>query len=152
MLEINQAAPDFSLSDAQGTKHSLKDFHGQWLVLYFYPKDNTPGCTTEACSLRDDNQQFKGLNTAVVGISTDTSASHLKFTEKQSLNFILLADTDGSVSKSYNSLFKLGPIKFSKRHSFVINPEGEIMKIYRSVSPSVHSQELLVDLKQLQAK
>lgn len=149
MLEINQAAPDFSLSDAQGTKHTLKDFSGQWLVLYFYPKDNTPGCTKEACSLRDDNQQFKDLNATVIGISTDTSASHLTFIEKQSLNFTLLADTDGSVSKSYNALFKLGPIKFSKRHSFIINPEGQIMKIYRSVSPSLHSQELLTDLQQL---
>jgi len=150
MLEINQPAPDFSLSDAQGISHSLKDFQGQWLILYFYPKDNTPGCTKEACSIRDDNQQFKDLNTTVVGISTDTSASHSKFAEKQSLNFTLLADTDGKVSASYHTLFKLGPIKFSKRHSFIINPEGNITKIYRSVSPSLHSQELLNDLVQLQ--
>jgi len=150
MLEINQPAPDFSLADAQGISHSLKDFQGQWLVLYFYPKDNTPGCTTEACSLRDDLAQFKNLNTSVIGISTDNSASHLKFIAKQSLNFTLLADTDGKVSKRYNALFKLGPIKFSKRHSFIINPEGNITKIYRSVSPSLHSQELLNDLVQLQ--
>jgi len=150
MLEINQPAPDFSLADAQGISHSLKDFQGQWLVLYFYPKDNTPGCTTEACSLRDDLAQFKNLNTTVIGISTDNSASHLKFIAKQSLNFTLLADTDGKVSKRYSALFKLGPIKFSKRHSFIINPEGNITKIYRSVSPSLHSQELLNDLTQLQ--
>jgi peroxiredoxin Q/BCP len=149
MLQINQVAPDFSLSDAYGKQHSIQSFHGQWLVLYFYPKDNTPGCTTEACSLRDDNQQFKDLNTLIVGISTDTCASHLKFLEKQSLNFILLADTDGKVSKSYHALFKVGPIKFSKRHSFIINPEGQIMKEYRSVSPHLHSQELLTDLRQL---
>jgi len=150
MLEINQSAPDFSLADAQGSPHCLKDFQGQWLILYFYPKDNTPGCTKEACSLRDDLAQFKTLNATVIGISTDNSASHLKFIEKQSLNFSLLADTDGKVSTSYNALFKLGPIKFSKRHSFIINPEGDITKIYRSVSPSLHSQELLSDLAQLQ--
>ena len=150
MLEINQSAPDFSLADAQGISHSLNDFQGQWLILYFYPKDNTPGCTKEACSLRDDLAQFKDLNATVIGISTDNSASHLKFIEKQSLNFSLLADTDGKVSASYNALFKLGPIKFSKRHSFIINPEGNITKIYRSVSPSLHSQELLSDLAQLQ--
>jgi peroxiredoxin Q/BCP len=152
MLKINQPAPDFSLNDAQGKQHNLADFRGQWLVLYFYPKDNTPGCTKEACSLRDDNQQFKALNTRVIGISTNSSASHLKFTEKQALNFTLLADTGGKVSASYNALFKLGPIKVSKRHSFIINPEGKIMKIYRDVSPSVHSQELLGDLKSLLAK
>lgn len=150
MLKINQQAPDFSLSDAQGAIHSLSDFQGQWLVLYFYPKDNTPGCTKEACALRDDHQQFIDLNTAVIGISTDNSESHLNFIDQQSLNFTLLADTAGEVSASYNALFKLGPIKFSKRHSFIINPEGKVMKIYRSVSPSQHSQELLADLKQLQ--
>jgi len=150
MLEINQPAPDFNLADAQGISHSLKDFQGQWLVLYFYPKDNTPGCTKEACSLRDDLAQFKNLHATVIGISTDNSASHLKFIEKQSLNFSLLADTDGKVSASYHALFKLGPIKFSKRHSFIINPEGNITKIYRSVSPNLHSQELLNDLVQLQ--
>jgi len=150
MLEINQPAPDFSLADAQGITHSLKNFQGQWLVLYFYPKDNTPGCTKEACSLRDDLAQFKSLNATVIGVSTDNSASHLKFIEKQSLNFSLLADSDGKVSASYKALFKLGPIKFSKRHSFIIDPEGKITKIYRSVSPSLHSQELLSDLAQLQ--
>jgi len=151
MLQINQAAPDFSLADAQSTTYSLKDFQGQWLVIYFYPKDNTPGCTKEACSLRDDNAKFKKLNTQVIGINTDNSASHLKFIEKQSLNFLLLADSTGEVSANYGALFKLGPLKFSKRHSFIINPEGKIMKIYRSVSPSLHSQELLADLTQLQA-
>ncbi len=151
MLSINQQAPDFSLNDAQGITHTLNSFHGQWLVVYFYPKDNTPGCTKEACALRDDNQQFTDLNTTVIGINTDTSESHLKFIDQQFLNFLLLADTDGKVSASYNALFKLGPIKFSKRHSFIISPEGKIMQIYRSVSPSLHSQELLADLKQLQA-
>lgn len=150
MLTLNQAAPDFTLYDAHQGPHSLGDYKNQWLVLYFYPKDNTPGCTTEACSLRDDHEKFQQLNTKIIGISTDNSQSHLKFSEKQSLSFTLLADIQGKVSEAYGALFKLGPIKFSKRHSFIIDPEGNVAKIYRSVSPGIHSQELLQDLQQLQ--
>ncbi|BCG64458.1 MAG: peroxiredoxin Q/BCP [Methyloprofundus sp.] len=150
MLIVQQDAPDFTLNDANSKQHQLADYKGQWLIVYFYPKDNTPGCTTEACTLRDDNTDFEKLNAKIVGISTDTSKSHLKFIEKQSLPFTLLADTTGEVSKAYDALFKLGPLKVSKRHSFIIDPTGKIAKIYRSVSPGLHSQELLVDLQQLQ--
>jgi len=150
MLTINQLAPNFTLYDAHNTAHKLDDYKGQWLVIYFYPKDNTPGCTTEACSLRDDIEEFDTLNTKIIGISTDTPKSHLNFSEKKSLNFTLLADSKGEISSAYGTLFKLGPIKFSKRHSFIINPAGQIAKIYRSVSPSLHSQELISDLQQLQ--
>ncbi len=151
MLELKQAAPDFSLYDAQKTLHTLADYQGRWLVIYFYPKDNTPGCTKEACALRDDNEQFNALNADIIGISTDNSQSHLDFSAKQSLPFTLLADPDGKVSKAaYGALFKLGPIKFCKRHSFIIDPTGHIAKIYRSVSPALHSQELLQDLQQIQ--
>ena len=150
MLEINQAAPNFVLYDAHKNLHQLSDYQGQWLVIYFYPKDNTPGCTKEACALRDDHEAFANLKTQVVGISTDNSKSHLDFTAKQSLPFTLLADPDGKVSAAYGALFKLGPVKFCKRHSFIIDPVGKIAKIYRSVTPSLHSQELLEDLHNLQ--
>lgn len=150
MIEINQPAPEFSLYDANKSLHKLDDYQGQWLVVYFYPKDNTPGCTKEACAIRDDYEEFAAVNCKVIGISTDKSTSHLIFSEKQSLPFTLLADPDGAVSKAYDALFKLGPIKFCKRHSFIIDPEGKIAKIYRSVVPGLHSQELLRDLQQLQ--
>ena len=150
MIELNQAAPDFLLNDAHGIAHKLKDYHGQWLIIYFYPKDNTPGCTKEACALRDDSEKFASLSAKVIGISTDNSKSHLSFSQKQSLSFTLLSDPDGKVSSAYGALFKLGPVKFCKRHSFIIDPAGKIVKIYRSVSPSLHSQELLQDLQLLQ--
>ena len=152
MLTINQPAPNFSLYDAHGALHKLDDYKSHWLVIYFYPKDNTPGCTKEACALRDDNSKFEALNTKIVGISTDCSKSHLNFSQKQNLTFTLLADSKGEVSRAYEALFKLGPIKVSKRHSFIIDPNGKVAKIYRSVSPSTHSQELIDDLKQLQAE
>jgi len=152
MLSLNTDAPSFTLLDAHEKKHKLEDYQNNWLVIYFYPKDNTPGCTKEACALRDDYQIFTDLNTEVIGISTDNSHSHANFTTKQSLNFTLLADPKGVVSQAYGALFKLGPVKFSKRHSFIINPKGKIVKIYRSVSPSLHSQELLTDLRELQKK
>ena len=150
MLELNQSAPNFQLDDAHGIPHTLADYQGHWLIIYFYPKDNTPGCTKEACALRDDSEGFARLNSKIIGISTDNSNSHLKFSEQQSLPFALLADTEGQVSAVYGALFKLGPLKFCKRHSFIIDPAGKIAKIYRSVSPGLHSQALLQDLQQLQ--
>ncbi|MBE0470293.1 MAG: peroxiredoxin [Methyloprofundus sp.] len=152
MLTINQPAPHFSLYDAHEVLHKLDDYKNHWLVVYFYPKDNTPGCTTEACSLQDDSAKFAALHTQIIGISTDSSKSHLNFSQKQRLTFTLLADPKGEVSKAYEALFKLGPLKFSKRHSFIIDPNGKVAKIYRSVSPSIHSQELINDLQQLQAE
>lgn len=149
-IKLEQVAPNFSIADAHGVMHTLKDYRGKWLVIYFYPKDNTPGCTKEACTLRDDYSLFSNLNTEIIGISTDNSKSHLKFTEKQSLSFPLLADIDHKVSLAYGTLFKLGPIKFCKRHSFIIDPNGKVAKIYRTVSLSLHSQELIQDLKILQ--
>ena len=149
-LELTQTAPNFALYDAHENLQQLTDYQNHWLVIYFYPKDNTPGCTKEACALRDDSEAFANLNTKVIGISTDNSKSHLGFSNKQSLPFTLLSDPEGTVSTAYGALFKLGPIKFCKRHSFIIDPAGKIAKIYRSVSPSLHSQELLRDLQDLQ--
>jgi len=152
MLTINQSAPNFSLYDAHDVLHKLGDYKSHWLVIYFYPKDNTPGCTKEACALRDDSAKFEALNTKIIGINTNSSKSHLNFSQKQLLDFTLLADSKGEVSRAYEALFKLGPIKFSKRHSFIIDPTGKVAKIYRSVSPSIHSKELIDDLQQLQVE
>ncbi|WP_080523091.1 peroxiredoxin [Methyloprofundus sedimenti] len=150
MLELHQKAPDFALYDAHEKLYQLSDYRNHWLVIYFYPKDNTPGCTKEACAIRDDSEAFANMNTKVIGISTDNSKSHLGFSTKHSLPFTLLADPEGKVCAAYDALFKLGPIKFCKRHSFIIDPDGNIVKIYRTVSPSLHSQELLKDLQDLQ--
>jgi len=149
-LKTGDKAPDFSLFDNKQTKHSLSDYQGQWIILFFYPKDNTPGCTVEACQLRDDYSVFSAINTTVLGINTDNSQSHVHFINKYQLPFTLLSDETGAVSKNYGSLFKLGPIKFCKRHSFIIAPDRTIAKIYRKVTPSTHSQQVIADLKTLQ--
>ena len=148
-LSEGDAAPDFSLSDQNHKPHRLDDYKGQWLVLYFYPKDDTPGCTKEACNFRDDIFKIRALNAVVLGVSLDDSKSHEEFAKKYSLPFSLLADTDGKVSEAYNALTKFGPIKFSKRHSFIIGPAGQIQKIYRSVDTDRHSQQIIDDLTAL---
>jgi thioredoxin-dependent peroxiredoxin len=146
-LSPGQISPDFSLQDANGVNHQLAQYRGKWVILYFYPKDNTPGCTIEACQFRDNDQTLKALNAVVLGVSTDTITSHEKFIQRQSLPFTLLSDSDGKVSQSYGALFKLGPIKFSKRHTFIINPEGVIARIYRQVKPAKHGEEVIVAIK-----
>ena len=151
ILVEGQSAPRFSLLDNKQKQQNLSDYQGQWLVLFFYPKDNTPGCTIEACQLRDDYAHILALDTAILGINTDNSVSHETFINKYQLPFPLLSDTTGEVSQHYGTLFKLGPIKFCKRHSFIISPTGEIAKIYRKVQPSEHSQQVIDDLKRLQA-
>lgn len=142
-------APSFTLPDAKKAQHRLTDYAGQWLVLYFYPKDDTPGCTKEACSFRDDLFQLEKLGAKVVGISVDDSDSHAKFAEKYSLPFPLLSDVDGKVADSYGALTNLGIIKIAKRYTFLIDPKGNIAKTYLSVDTSRHSQEIIDDLKQL---
>ncbi|MFW2374022.1 MAG: peroxiredoxin [Gammaproteobacteria bacterium] len=148
-LTIGSIAPDFNLKDQNYQDHKLADYKGQWLVVYFYPKDDTPGCTKEACNFRDDIFKIKALNGVVLGISLDDSKSHEEFAKKYSLPFSLLADTDGKVSETYNALTKFGPIKFSKRHSFIIGPDGIIKKVYRSVDTDRHSQQIIDDLTSL---
>lgn len=150
-LQIGQPAPAFTLPDQQQQIRSLSDFRGQWLVLFFYPKDNTPGCTIEACRFRDHYQVILEKNTLIVGINTDSEESHQRFVSQQQLPFPLLSDRTGQVCKAYGSLFKLGPIKFCKRHSFIIGPDGNIAKIYRNVSPGAHIQQIVGDLQALQA-
>jgi peroxiredoxin Q/BCP len=143
------AAPDFRLPDAKQQMHTLKDYSGKWLVLYFYPKNDTPGCTQEACAFRDDLFQIEKLNAKVVGVSVDDTDSHAEFARKYNLPFPLLADKDGKVAASYGALRNLGIIKIAKRYTYLIDPNGKIAKAYLSVNTSRHSQEIIDDLKKL---
>lgn len=148
-LEPGSRAPDFDLLDQNGQRHNLESFTGSWLVLYFYPKDDTPGCTTQACEFRDDIFILKKMGVAVAGISLDDVGSHREFAEKYQLPFPLLSDATGRVAESYGALMAIGPVRFAKRHTFIIEPSGEIAKIYRSVDPDRHSDEIIADLKAL---
>ena len=147
--KVGQAAPDFSLPDQNGQVHSLKEYAGKWLVLYFYPKDDTPGCTQEACAFRDDLHQLTALGAQVVGISVDDSSSHAEFAKKYHLPFPLLADSKTSVAASYGVLLNLGIMKMAKRYTFLIDPQGRISKVYDKVETSRHSNEIIEDLKLL---
>jgi len=149
-LEAGMQAPMFELFDQTETKHSLSDYLGKWVALYFYPKDDTPGCTKEACAFRDDIATLNNLDVQVFGVSVDTTVSHAEFANKYSLQFPLLADIDGKVASSYGSLTKIGPLKLAKRHTFIIDPEGKLAKIYRSVKPAAHSDEVIAEIKKLQ--
>jgi peroxiredoxin Q/BCP len=149
-LLIGSDAPDFALNDANGKTHTLSDYRHQYLVLYFYPKNDTPGCTKEACHLRDDMAQLEKLGAKIVGVSVDNSQSHKQFAEKYHLPFPLLADTDGAVAEKYHALTNLLLFKIAKRYTFLINPQGKISKIYTSVNVSNHSQQIIDDLKQLE--
>ncbi len=153
-LSIGDKAPAFSLPDQEGKTHSLKDHVGEWVLLYFYPKDDTPGCTKEACAMRDNLPKFGKLKAVVYGVSADTTTKHAKFVDKFSLNFPLLADVDKKVIEAYGSW---GKKKFMGReymgifrNSFLIDPKGKIAKIYEGVKPELHAEEVLADLKVLQ--
>ena len=145
-------APDFALIDQYGKTHKLSAYKGTWVALYFYPKDDTPGCTQEACHFRDDILRIRKLHAVILGVSVDNQASHAKFAEKHGLPFPLLSDGDRQVAQSYNALWSLGPIKVARRHSFIIDPDGKIAKIYRDVDPDKHSEEIIRDLEILQGK
>ena len=148
-LKPGDDAPNFSLPDNQGRQVSLNDFKGKWVVLYFYPKDDTPGCTTEACHFRDDFKLLENLGAQVIGVSIDDSFSHKKFAEKYNLPFPLLSDASGEVASLYGALNNFLVIKLAKRYTYLINPQGKIAKIYLSVDTSKHSQEIIEDLKKL---
>jgi peroxiredoxin Q/BCP len=143
-------APKFTLLDQESRTHTLANYRGRWLVLYFYPKDDTPGCTTEACNFRDDLPAMRALNVQILGISIDDVKSHARFAEKYNLPFPLLADTEGKVARTYGALWSIGPMRVARRHTFVIDPDGRVAKIYRNVKPATHSRELQHDLKELQ--
>ncbi|MEK7615202.1 MAG: thioredoxin-dependent thiol peroxidase, partial [Patescibacteria group bacterium] len=152
-LNIADVAPAFSLPDQEGKMHKLADFHGQWTLLYFYPKDDTPGCTQEACAMRDNFPQFKKLKIALLGVSVDSVKSHAKFVEKYTLPFTLLADEEKVVVNAYGVW---GKKKFMGREylgisrtSFLIGPDGKIVKIYENVKSAIHATEVLKDLEGL---
>ena len=149
-LSVGNQAPNFILKDQNNLSHNLNDYKGSWVILYFYPKDDTPGCTTQACDFRDAVERIISSRSIVFGVSLDSVESHKRFAEKNNLPFSLLSDQDGNVSKSYDSLNSFISFKASKRNTFIIDPEGKIAKIYLSVNPSTHSQMVLNDLNQLQ--
>jgi thioredoxin-dependent peroxiredoxin len=143
-------APDFTLPSQEGSPISLKDYRGKWVVLYFYPKDQTPGCSREAHNFQMDQPKYAEHNAVVLGVSLDSVDSHKKFCAKEGLNFKLLADTDHRVTDAYGSLTNLGVVKFAARHTFLIDPTGKIAKAYTSVDPLKHSAEVLGELDTLQ--
>lgn len=146
-LQAGAPAPEFALQDETGRLRKLADWRGQWLVLYFYPKDDTPGCTTEAQGFRNFQAQFTALGAQVAGVSLDDAASHQAFAKDQRLNYPLLVDEEGKLARAYGALTNLGIAKFAKRHTFLIDPDGRIAKIYRDVEPAGHAAELLADIR-----
>jgi peroxiredoxin Q/BCP len=152
MPALGSEAPQFTLPSQQGTPVTLSDYRGKWVVLYFYPKDLTPGCTREAHNFQIDQPKYAERNAVVLGVSVDSIDSHKKFCAKEGLNFKLLADTDHTVSSAYGSLTNLGIAKFAARHTFLIDPDRKIAKVYTSVDPAKHSGEVLTDLDGLQKR
>jgi len=144
------AAPDFTLASQESSEVSLKDYRGSWVVLYFYPKDQTPGCTREAHNFQVDQAKYAERHAVVLGVSVDSVDSHKKFCAKEGLNFKLLADSDGKVSRAYGSLTNLGVVKFAARHTFLVDPSGKVAKAYTTVDPARHSEEVLAALDQMQ--
>jgi peroxiredoxin Q/BCP len=150
--QIGQAAPDFSLPSQDGSVVGLKDFRGKWVVLYFYPKDNTHGCTIEAHNFQRDQEKYTQNNAVIVGVSVDSTGSHQEFCAKQGLTFKLLADTEKKVSGEYGSLRNLVAVKISARNTFLVDPEGKIAKVWIGVDPGKHSAEVLTALAALNGK
>ena len=153
MLEQGSSAPDFTLPDQSGQNHSLSDFRDQWIIIYFYPKDLTPGCTTEACNFRDDFPNYQKLNTTILGISKDSVKQHAKFAEKYKLPFLLLSDESGEVCEKYGvwqekSMYGkkyMGIV----RSTYLVDPKGTIARVYPKVKVKEHATELLQDLQSL---
>jgi len=143
-------APDFMLPSQDGASVSLKNYRGSWVVLYFYPKDQTPGCTREAHNFQVDQAKYAERKAVVLGVSLDSIDSHKAFCAKEGLNFKLLADSGGKVTNTYGSLTNLGFVKFAARHTFLIDPTGKVAKVYTSVNPAQHSEEVLAALDQMQ--
>jgi len=147
--EEGAVAPSFKLQDQNGDWRTLDEYRGQWLALYFYPKDDTPGCTTEACNFRDNIYAFKAIGAAVVGISVDDVDSHRDFSEKYKLPFTLLADPDHTTATAYGVLRDYKLTKLASRQSFLIDPDGRIAKHYADVDPESHTDDVLADIKTL---
>jgi peroxiredoxin Q/BCP len=146
---VGQLAPDFTLPSQDGSKIGLHDFKGKWVVLYFYPKDGTTGCTIEAHNFQRDLAKYEQSRAVIVGVSVDSTNSHQEFCAKQGLTFKVLADTDKAVSRQYGSFTSLLGYKISSRNTFLVDPEGRIAKTWVGVSPAHHSEEVLAALSQL---
>ena len=149
---VGDSAPTFKLQDQNGDWHTLGDYKGKYVVLFFYPKDGTPGCTTEACNFRDNIFAFDDLNTQILGISLDDVDSHKEFSEKYSLPYPILADVEKESAVDYGVLGKFMMMTITKRESFIIDPEGLIVKHYKNVDPDKHTDEVIEELKSLQKK
>ena len=148
---VGSTAPGFRLQDQSGEWHDLADYRGRWLAVYFYPKDDTPGCTTEACNFRDNIYAFKAIGAAVVGIRVDSVGSHREFSEKYKLPFVILADEQGATAEAYGGLRDWQLMKIASRQSFLVDPEGNIARHYAEVDPETHTQQVLADLEALMA-
>ncbi len=146
MPQVGQQAPNFTLPSQDGAQISLDSFKGKWVVLYFYPKDMTTGCTIEAHNFQRDQEKFTKDNAVIVGVSVDTPDSHKQFCTKENLTFRLLADPSKGVVKAYGSLGSFGPVQIAKRNTFLIDPSGKIVKVWTGVNPSTHSEEVLAEL------
>lgn len=153
MIKVGQKAIDFELPDQNSKTHKLSDYKGSFVLLYFYPKDDTPGCTKEACAIRDDFHNFKKLKCKVLAVSADSVKSHKKFEEKYDLPFPILSDEERKVLDTYEALGEKS--MFGKKYigilrtSYLINPEGVIVKIYKNVKPEIHAKEVLKDLEEI---
>lgn len=149
-LNVGDQAPAFALSDQHGQRHTLEKYRGHWLVLFFYPRDDTPGCTQEACQFRDAFAPLNAMHAEVIGISVDDAASHARFAAKYQLPFTLLADTQGEFARQYGALLKLGPFKMARRISFIVSPQGRIAHVFTGVNPAHHTSDVMRILKLLQ--
>ena len=152
MPKVGQPAPEFALLSQEGTPVSLKEQRGKWVVLYFYPKDFTAGCTLQGRNFQRDSAQYAERNAVILGVSVDDVKTHQDFCEKEGLSFKLLADTAATVSRAYGSLMRVPGMRLSARNTFLIDPEGNIAMVYKGVSVSGHSAEVLADLGRLQGK
>ena len=150
MPAVGAAAPGFNLTTNEGKQVSLSDFKGKWVVLYFYPKDFTQGCTIEARNFQRDIAKYQAANAVILGVSVDNAESHKEFCAKEGLNFKLLADTEAKVSEQYGSIMEYNGAKLSARNTFIIDPHGKIAKVFPSVKPGGHSDEVLAALASLQ--
>ena len=150
MPAVGAAAPGFNLTTNEGKQVSLNDFKGKWVVLYFYPKDFTQGCTIEARNFQRDIAKYEAANAVILGVSVDNAESHKDFCAKEGLNFKLLADTDAQVSEQYGSIMEYNGAKLSARNTFIIDPQGKIAKVFEKVKVAPHSEEVLAALATLQ--
>jgi peroxiredoxin Q/BCP len=146
---VGAPAPEFSLTNNEGKQTSLKDYRGKWVVLYFYPKDFTSGCTLEAHNFQRDQAKYEQMNAVILGVSIDTPESHKEFCAKEGLSFKLLSDPEAKVSAAYGSVMEYNGAKLSARNTFIIDPQGKVVKVFTGVKPSARSEEVLSALAEL---